>query len=100
MRKFLTFLIALSAIVLGVCSSTSAQAGCIIGGGIICVSPAASYTGPGDVVSGAKAWYGLRAYSAATAGTKAIRLCDHLGANCADISTSASTGKLNNPGTL
>jgi hypothetical protein len=32
------------------------------------------YVGPGDVVSGAKGWWGLRAYSRATAGTKAINL--------------------------
>lgn len=57
------------------------------------------YAGPGDVVSGATAWYGLRAYSLAKAGTKAINLCDNTGANCADISTGAN-GKLNNPGTL
>jgi hypothetical protein len=30
------------------------------------------YQGPGDVVSGATAWWGLRAYSNATAGTNAI----------------------------
>jgi hypothetical protein len=33
-----------------------------------------AYTGPGDIVSGAQAWWGLRAYSAATAGTKAINI--------------------------
>src|SRR5262249_41826774 len=33
-----------------------------------------SYLGAGDVVSGATAWWGLRAYSAATIGTSAIRL--------------------------
>lgn len=32
------------------------------------------YVGPGDVVSTALAWWGLRAYSAATAGNKAINL--------------------------
>lgn len=58
------------------------------------------YTGPGDAVSGASTWYGLRAYSAAKAGTRAINLCDNTGANCTDISTSATTGQLNNPGTL
>lgn len=30
---------------------------------------ASAYTGPGDIVSGATAWYGLRAYSAAVAAT-------------------------------
>jgi hypothetical protein len=35
---------------------------------------AAAYVGPGDVVSGAAGWWGLRAYSLAVAGTKAVRL--------------------------
>lgn len=35
---------------------------------------AAAYVGPGDVVSGATAWYGLRAYSNATKGSNAIRI--------------------------
>jgi hypothetical protein len=35
---------------------------------------ASSYVGPGDLVPGASFWVGLRAYSAATAGTKAVRL--------------------------
>lgn len=34
----------------------------------------AAYSGPGDVVSGAKVWYGLRAYSLATTGNNAIDL--------------------------
>lgn len=37
----------------------------------------AAYVGPGDIVSGATAWYGLRAYSAAVAATgtqKAVRV--------------------------
>src|SRR5215204_3185730 len=33
-----------------------------------------TYAGPGDVVAGAGGWWGLRAYSAATIGTPAIRL--------------------------
>src|SRR5262245_56688853 len=33
-----------------------------------------TYTGPGDVVSGSIAWWGLRAYSQAKIGTNAIRL--------------------------
>ena len=33
-----------------------------------------SYTGPGDVISGAKAWWGLRAYSAATAGIRYLNV--------------------------
>jgi hypothetical protein len=57
------------------------------------------YTGPGDVITFGF-WVGLRAYNGATAGTKAINLCDNAGANCADINTNASTGVLNNPGTL
>jgi hypothetical protein len=34
--------------------------------------PAAGYTGPGDVVSGTTAWWGMRAYSNATTGGNAI----------------------------
>jgi hypothetical protein len=34
----------------------------------------ASYVGPGDIVSGATAWFGLRAYSNATIGANAIRI--------------------------
>lgn len=41
---------------------------------IIYFSNGITYTGPGDVVSGAIAWYGLRAYSAAKVGTKAVRV--------------------------
>jgi hypothetical protein len=70
MRKLLTFLIALSANVVAVVSPASAQ----LAGGLMFPgpgSPAASggggYTGPGDVVSGASFWAGLRAYNLAYA---------------------------------
>ncbi len=36
--------------------------------------PTAGYVGPGDVVAGAAAWWGLRAYSTAKIGTNAVRL--------------------------
>ena len=51
-----------------------------------------AYVGPGDsgIQPGAAAWIGLRAYSLAKAGTKAINLCDNAGANCSDESTNAS----------
>lgn len=50
-----------------------------------------SYTGPGDIqTTGAIAWWGLRAYSAAQAGTKAINVCNVGDAACADLSTNAS----------
>ena len=48
------------------------------------VPPAPSgYTGPGDVVSGAYAWYGLRGYTAAysTGSNPALDLVDQAGAN-------------------
>jgi len=61
-------------------------------------SGGAAYVGPGDIAT-FTLWGGVRAYSAATAGTKAIELCDSAGANCADVSTNASTGALNAPGT-
>lgn len=81
MRKLLTVLFLALA-------SASAHAGCVIGGGFLCKPPvASSYTGPGDVVSGARFWYGLRAYSNATAGTAAARICNASDANCADVNT-------------
>lgn len=49
-----------------------------------------SYAGPGDVKSGASAWWGLRAYSAATAGNRAANICNSGDANCADINTLAN----------
>jgi hypothetical protein len=64
------------------------------------VTGAGGYTGPGDLSLGtATAFFGLRAYSAATRGTKVINLCDTSGANCADVLTNATTGVLNAPGT-
>jgi hypothetical protein len=56
-----------------------------------------SYTGPGDVVSGAVAWWGLRAYSSATRGNKAVNVCNSTGGvdvGCGDLSTDATTGAL------
>lgn len=56
-----------------------------------------SYVGPGDLVPGAVAWSGLRAYSAATAGGKVANICnptDATGADCADWSSDATTGDL------
>lgn len=60
----------------------------------ISISAAASYTGPGDIVPGASAWYGLRAYSSATRGTKAVNVCNALDVVCADLLTDATTGAL------
>lgn len=60
-------------------------------------SAGGAYVGPGDVVSGAKAWYGLRAYSSATRGTKAVNVCNSTGGVsgvCADMFTDATTGAL------
>lgn len=45
----------------------------VIGGSVVGYRPV-GYIGPGDIVSGADAWWGLRAYSFATAGSNAIRL--------------------------
>lgn len=57
-----------------------------------------SFAGPGDAKA-LTAWWGVIAYSAASAGTKAIQLCDSAGANCADVNTDAVTGVLSAPGT-
>lgn len=52
------------------------------------------YTGPGDIVSGGFAWWGLRAYSSADRGNKLINLCEPTNTTCVDIASSASTGEL------
>jgi hypothetical protein len=56
------------------------------------------YTGPGDAISsGWIFWGGLRAFSAATRGTKAVNACNSTGGTdvgCGDLSTDATTGKL------
>ena len=41
---------------------------------VVAAPTAEAYVGPGDIVSGAAFWGGLRAYSSATIGTNAIRL--------------------------
>lgn len=52
------------------------------------------YTGPGDIVSSPIGWWGIRAYSQTTAGTKAIRIERDTsgGGNQQDINTIACTG--------
>jgi hypothetical protein len=89
MRKLLTFLIAL-AVTVGVSASAFGQSN-IIGSGIWGdVKPRASYQGPGDVVSGAVAFYSCRAYSAAKAGTKAYRIVRASDSTQTDVNSSAS----------
>lgn len=56
-------------------------------------APATVYVGPGDIVSGATAWWGLRAYSMATAGSAAINLRASGDNATSDFST-LSTGAL------
>jgi hypothetical protein len=46
----------------------------VIGGSVVGYRSVVVYNGPGDVVSGANAWWGLRAYSSATIGGNAVRL--------------------------
>jgi hypothetical protein len=53
---------------------------------------ASAYTGPLDAVTGAVDWWGTFAPSSATRGSAVINLCDNLAANCADVTTSGSTG--------
>lgn len=57
--------------------------GTFISGGITPVT----YTGPGDLVGGASAWYGLRAYSRASIGAKAVSLRESGGNTVRDFVT-------------
>src|SRR5216683_1726730 len=55
------------------------------------------FTGAGDVVGGAAAWWGLQSYNATTRGTKAVNACNSTGGvdvGCADLLTNSSTGLL------
>lgn len=63
-------------------------------------TPPPSYSGPGDVVASAVAWWGLRAYSAAYAASlgKIANICTPLDAVCADVNSDAS-GNFNLSGT-
>jgi hypothetical protein len=96
MRKLLTLLIALAAIVFAVVSPLSAQG--FNGGGFnVGLGPFAigGYTGPGDIVSGATAWWGIRAYKTAGLGTKVANICNSTGGTdvgCADFNSNATTG--------
>jgi len=63
-------------------------------GGSAGFSCAHSWCGPGDIQSGALMWVGLRAYSYATGGNKAVNVCLPAGGACADMYTSATTGQL------
>lgn len=46
----------------------------VIGGSVNTYRTSVSYTGPGDVVAGAVAWWGLRAYSSSARGANAVRI--------------------------
>jgi hypothetical protein len=63
-----------------------------VGGGFGAPAGGGPYTGPGDVVSGATAWYGLRAYNAsyATGTNPAVDLVDQAGANTITINILAN----------
>lgn len=57
---------------------------------------AAAYVGPGDVLTYTD-YYGLRAYSSATRGTKLVNACNSTGGvdvGCGDLSSDASTGTI------
>ena len=61
------------------------------------IASAPPYTGPGDVVSGAFAWHGLRAYNSATRGAALVNVCNSTGGvdvACADMVSDATTGAL------
>ncbi len=60
----------------------------------VSVGSAPAYTGPGDVVSGAVFWFGLRAYSSADRGNALINVCNVADVACADMSSDATTGAL------
>ena len=69
----------------------------LLGAGSSTSVPPVTYTGPGDVVSGATVWYGLRAYNAANLNgtTKALNLIRASDNTACDFDI-ATTGGLGN----
>ncbi len=66
----------------------------LTGAGWLPLARSGGYTGPGDIVGSWQVWYGLRAFSAAKRGTKAINVCNVSDVACADFLTDATTGAL------
>jgi hypothetical protein len=78
-------------------SPASSGALTLLGAGKPPTGGGGGYQGPGDVVGGAKGWWGLRAYSAADRGNRLIKACYTTGGvnnGCADLSSDATTGNL------
>jgi hypothetical protein len=98
MRKLLTLWIVLAVAAFAVCGPASAQGGMGPGPGTV-HSTGGSYTGPGDIKSGAIFWIGLRAYSAAYAAShgNVVQLCNSSGAGCT-IVTANTNGSITLPG--
>jgi hypothetical protein len=99
MKRAISFALALlvAGLLCVVQQQPTARAGCLslLGVGGPCgASP--TYVGPGDVVSSASAWFGLRAYNAAyaTGLGKIANICNPSDAACADVFSNAS-GNLN-----
>ena len=92
-------LLVIFGLTLALASSALAQSN-IIGGGVlgdVKVASGGGYTGPGDIVSGADDWYGLRAYNSATRGNALINVCNSTGGTdqgCSDMSSDPTTGAL------
>lgn len=53
-----------------------------------------SYQGPGDIVSGATVWVGLRAYSSGDRGNRLVNVCIPADVACADLISDVGTGAL------
>lgn len=59
-------------------------------------SGGSTYTGPGNIIAGAKMWIGLRAFSAADRGSRLVNACNSTGGGdvCVDLLSDATTGNL------
>jgi hypothetical protein len=94
-RRFAVFLLCLGVWCIG--QSRAQLTVTSVGGGFGAGGGGGGYTGQGDIVSGAIAWSGLRAYSAAKRGTKVANVCnptDAVSADCVDWNSDATTGDL------
>jgi hypothetical protein len=97
LRAYITALHAALFAILLAASPAGAGSMPLLGAGKPAAAGGGGYTGPGDVVASAKAWYGLRAYSAATRGNALVNVCNSTGGTdvgCGDLFSDATTGAM------
>ena len=81
-----------TALFLALCGVAQAQGPVLPGPGLPVA--AATFTGPGDVITGAAAGYSFRAWTSAVRGNNAVQVCNAGDVACVNMATNATTGDL------